>query len=91
MVQNMILVCAGTESVRARESGLPLLQFGLRLQADGSVYRALLSGKQKYLGVMNEGMERFCASTCGQLIAEAQRTGASAIFLDCESHTQAVD
>ena len=60
MVQDMILVCAGTESVRARESGLRLLQFGLRLQADGSVYRALLSGKQEYLGVMDQGMKRFC-------------------------------
>lgn len=91
MVQDMILVCAGTESVRARESGLPLLQFGLRLQADGSVYRALLSGKQEYLGVMDQGMKRFSASTCDQLIAEAQRAGACAIFLDCEAHTQAVD
>lgn len=91
MVQDMILVCAGTESVRARESGLPLLQFGLRLQADGGVYRALLSGQQEYLGVMDQGMTRFSASVCGQLLAEAERVGASSIFLDCENHTQAVD
>ena len=58
MVQNMILVCTGVDSVRARESGLPLLQFGLRLQADGGVHRTLLSGQQAYLGVLDQGMRR---------------------------------
>ncbi len=91
MVQNMILVCTGVDSVRARESGLPLLQFGLRLQADGGVHRTLLSGQQAYLGVLDQGMTRFSAPVCGQLLAEAERVGASGVFVDCENHTQAVD
>lgn len=91
MVQDMILVCAGADSVRARKSGLPLLQFGLRLQADGGVYRTLLSGQQTYLGVLDQGMKRFAAPVCGQLLAEAERVGASGMFVDCESRTQAVD
>ena len=92
MVQNLILVCAGADSVRARESGLPLLQFGLRLQEDGGVARTLLSsGHQEYLGVMENGLTRFSPIICSQLLAEVERVGASALFVDCETHTQAVD
>lgn len=91
MVQDMILVCAGADSIRARESGLPLLQFGLRLQTDGGVCRTLLSGQQDYLGVLDQGIARFSAPICGQILAEAERVGASGVFVDCENHTQAVD
>lgn len=92
MVQDLVLVCAGTDSVHARESGLPLLQFGLRLQGDGGVARTLLSsGHQEYLGVTEQGLTRVTPILCSQLLAEADRVGAKALFVDCESHTQAVD
>lgn len=92
MPQELILVCAGAETARAKESGFPLLQFGLGIRPDGSLYRMMLSDHKAgcYLGVSDRGMERFSETICTQLMAEAEKINAAGIFADSERDCTAV-
>lgn len=92
MPQELVLVCAGADCARARDSGRAILHFGLAVGRDGGVFRTVLSQYRAgcYLGVSDRGMERFHRSSCEQLLAEAARVNAAGLLIDCERDHPAV-
>ena len=93
MPQELILVCAGKDQIRAQKSGLPRLHLCLGLRPDGGLRRLTLPGQADggcYLGVCDLGLTRCSATACDQLIEEAGRLDASGLVADCERDTAPV-
>lgn len=82
----LVLVCAGADERPAKASGRPLLNLCLGIGQNGSLRRLTLPAQTAgcYLGVCDQGMERFLPPVCEQLTAEVGRMGAVGLVADCE-------
>ncbi len=90
--KNLILVCAGRDAACAARQGIPVLHLCLGISADGALQRLQLSTAPTHclLGLCELPHS---LSTCnaerlaGELVDEAQRTGAPGVFADFEHDT----